>query len=352
MLRLASLLALPVLLLALTPNQAEACSPPLPSLDGSVPNNGGIHPANAPILLQGYNLQTDAIKATIDGQPAKVAKVFSAASAASSLFLGQTTIGLTPAPQPGQKVTLKGQVCQGFGPENKCTLDLSFTAGPEDLTAPPATESVEFDVHEYVGLASDPGSCFPPTDVAYYVRLKAPADSEATSYWMIDGYDAATGKTLIFSTFRQRSQADKLVLRFDDKALQGAALPSGICVEVTGVDLAGNKTQPLRACKPCRFRKDTQLQPSSSPIDEPSWTDADIVPGGACDAGGPGGSGGSAGVGGSGGSGQSGSGSGLNGVSSDEGGGCSVGGPGGRSTGAGALLLGLLLLARRRLARS
>ncbi|MCU0657193.1 MAG: MYXO-CTERM sorting domain-containing protein [Polyangiaceae bacterium] len=39
-------------------------------------------------------------------------------------------------------------------------------------------------------------------------------------------------------------------------------------------------------------------------------------------------------------------------MSSDEGGGCSVGAPGGRSTGAGALLLGLVLLARRRFARS
>jgi MYXO-CTERM domain-containing protein len=343
-------------------------------LEGTVPTSGGTHPANAPVLLRGYNLQLDALEATVNGQPATAKTVLTVAGA---LGYDQQTLAFEPAPKPGQQVTLKGKVCESFGPEDKCTLDLAFSASAEDLTAPPPIDAVEFDVHDHPAMNSSVGSCTSPTDLAYFVRLKAATDSETTSYWLVDGYDAATGKTLVFSAVRPRQQ-DKLVLRFTDDSLQGNPLPSGICIEVTGVDLAGNKTAPVRACDPCRFRKETG-DPSMDgfPPQEPAWTEADVVPGGACDpgGGGQGGSGGSgqagsgdsgqsgaggSGQAGSGGSGQAGSGQGgaqsggagpsTEGVSSEESGGCAVATGRGGASGAALGLVAALgaAMARRR----
>lgn len=177
--RVSLLLALPAALaVALLSPRSQACSPPQPMLEGTVPTSGGTHPANAPVLLRGYNLQLDALEATIDGQPATAKKVLTVAGA---LGYDQQTVAFEPAPKAGQQVTLKGKVCESFGPEDKCTLDLAFTASAEDLTAPPPIDTVEFDVHDHPDMKPLGGACTAPTDLAYFVRLKAATDSETPS---------------------------------------------------------------------------------------------------------------------------------------------------------------------------
>ena len=49
---------------------ADACSPPLPGVTGSIPKDGETYPANAAIYFQGYNIGLGSVTVTVDGQPA------------------------------------------------------------------------------------------------------------------------------------------------------------------------------------------------------------------------------------------------------------------------------------------
>lgn len=341
-------------LLMASPRNAEACSPLPPGIQSTIPANDGTHPANATVLISGVDLDVSKIVAKVDGAPAVVKPASTLAISSNSFGAGAQAITFEPALKAGQKVELSGSICS-FDGGTDCTLALSFTVGESDTVAPGAIEKVSLDIYDYNDFKSSGGDCQSNSDMAIFASIQAKEDKADPGYWLVDGYDAKTGKNLLFSGVYIRDDSkSNYPIRLLKNALQGNEVPSGICIEVTGFDLAGNKTEAVRQCDPCRFRQDPAPgTPENFPPTEPAWTDADIVPGGACDPGG-------AGAGGSGGSGQAGSGGSSAGGSSSSGieaapdggddGGCSVsvgrGGPG--LAGALAALAALGVLVRRR----
>lgn len=281
--------------------RAEACSPPLAGLSGSYPAKGvTTYPANAPIVLQGYGLDTAAgLSATVAGKPATLSHLIDVRQNRLGLVLG-----LSPQPVEGDAVTVKGNACGPDADTPSCQVDLSFQAGPNDASPPDVPASISYDVHDYLDFDASPGDCQSSSDLAVWVSLPATPAAVPGEFWIVDVRKAGETASLQ-ETLAGRSATgtgSTVALRLSAQTA-GDATKGGLCVGVRSFDIAGNESSRVESCTPCRVRIDPQTgsggNGSFSPPPKPEWTAVDTFPGGSC--GGPtnGGSGGN-GAGGSG----------------------------------------------------
>jgi hypothetical protein len=319
--------------LLLAPRAARACSPPPPEVLSVTPGDGQSYPANAAIYLEGYGLSLEGATVTVDGAPAALVPVTLAEglAPANGLF-GQTlTARVEPAPAAGQTVVLRGTFCGDF-PSGEAPCGervITYTATAPDAAAPPRPPEARYDVHDHTDfLPAGPGSCFVPSELTYWVSLTPPlpAAGEAPVAYVVEGFrDAALSSRVFVHSALATPELPAFGQRLLASAL-GTTSPADLCVRVRAVDLAGNEAgEAAVTCDPCHLKTDPSGgQMGAGPPPQPTWTPADIFPGGSCDAsggaggsagngGGGGGAGGASGAGGSGGAGGGGSGAGGSG---------------------------------------
>src|ERR1044072_9374600 len=130
---------------------ADACSPPLPGLTGSIPANGETYPANAALYFLGYDIALGGVTVTVDGQPATLVP---APDAAVNGVEG-VTARITSAPAKGQMVKIEGDFCAASGGCGASTI--TFTAGDSDVTPPSPPASIGFDLYDYPDFKSGGG---------------------------------------------------------------------------------------------------------------------------------------------------------------------------------------------------
>jgi len=329
--------------------RARACSPQPPGVYGTIPADGEKYPGNAAVILQGDSISPTEATVTVDGQPATLKDV------SKTLFseIGLLGVVVEPTPTAGQNVVITGTFCgPGFGC-NPVTLHYQATAA--DTTPPPAINLVSFNILDYPDFKSGGGDCQSDSDFAWWLHLKAQTPVQATDgavIYSVEGYrDASLSGGPVFTArgFVTESWNPVVTIRRTIDALDGKALPAAACFRVKAYDSAGN-TPSISSellCKPCNYRVDPTPGTGSAPS-EPTWTAADVYPGGTCDSSMPGTSTGSA-------SASTGTGAGGGSDGGDEvigGCGCSVAGESDSAAGLfGALALALcssLRLARRR----
>ena len=345
---LAGLIVASSTLSSLAPD-AHACSPPAPGLVASTPKNGDTYPANAALLFYGYDITLDALIVKVDGQPA----TFVDAPDIASLGLGALVARISPEPEPGQTVEIAGSFC----PEVACEPSaITFTAGELDNAPPGSPTAISFDIHDHADFVSSGGDCQSDTDLTWYVRVDTvvgAGPSESAVALLVQAFRDASFQDIVFSESQLMTGASATVSRGTTvSVLGGEAAPEALCFRASVRDLSGNVSIPkVEVCKPCRYRKDDAGGNDSHPP-EPTWTSADVYPGGPCDEGGSGGNGGGNGGnagGGDGGGGDAGSGGEAGG--GDAGGengddvsvvGCSCRLPAGETSGSTAALLALL----------
>ncbi|WP_437730224.1 hypothetical protein [Sorangium sp. So ce1335] len=295
---------------------ADACSPPLPGLTGTLPESGGALPGNAAIFFDGFSISLDAVSVTVDGEPASLVAVKDLPPLGYSLVAR-----IEPPPGEGQAIVIEGDFCGAQEPCGQSRIEL--TAGAADTEAPAGPSGLSFDLHDHADFTSSGGDCQVDSDLTWWVTVEAETagSGEAPVITTVEAFrdDTFTDPVFSQSRFMNATPVTVALSRTVD-VLGGAAAPEAFCFRATVTDTAGNAAgAPVHACKPCYHRKDPDTaQPGLGGPPEPAWTEEDVYPGGTCDSGmGPG----SGGTGGSGpGSGGSGPGSGGSGPGTGAGG--------------------------------
>ncbi|WP_422890981.1 hypothetical protein [Nannocystis pusilla] len=251
---------------------AEACDPGEPFLQGTLPADGATHPGNAALLFSGFNINIAAVTVTVDEQPAALVPAdFDANLAEIAAFV-------EPAPTDGQVVVLSGSFCEGCEP-----VTITYTAGPPDVTAPaPSVESSFFAVYDHADFVSSGGDCMSDSDLTLYVHLsqESPAAGDPTLFrvaWDPDG----EGDAGFLRTVRVDGESHVLAQSLVSEQLGGKDPLTEVCVDITAIDLAGNAAEPFQLCPACFARADEIEHGLDTPA-EPSWTEADGVPGSPC----------------------------------------------------------------------
>lgn len=212
--------------------------------DGAVhetlPMSGDTWPANAAIHIEGITVFSSGLTATVDGQPATLVDIPELSS------VHELWLSISPQPAAGAEVVIQGEACASLG--SNCTVDLSFTAGPADETAPPAPLSMRFDLKEVEGLHS------PDCEGLHYgsyfaVRTTEPVDSneEAPNLYVTEVFtDSSLGDLVGRHVDLAGPEGEtKLFLHFSSGGPDA-------CVRVTSRDAAGNvASPPITTCKAC-----------------------------------------------------------------------------------------------------
>lgn len=327
---------------------ADACSPPLPGLTGTLPESGGSLPGNAAIFFDGFSISLEAVSVTVDGEPASLVAVTDLPPLGYSLVAR-----IEPPPSEGQAIVIEGDFCGAQGPCGESRIEL--TAGAADTDAPAGPSGLSFDLHDHADFKSSGGDCQVDSDLTWWVTVEAEraGSGEAPVITTVEAFRDDTFADPVFSQsrFMNATPATVALSRTAD-VLDGVAAPEALCFRATVTDTAGNAAgEAVHACKPCYYRKDPETaQPGLGGPPEPAWTEEDVYPGGTCDSGtGPGsGTGGgdaSTGAGGSGGDGAGGSGGGSGGGGETEESGCSFRAAGGSGGAGKAGIAALALLA-------
>lgn len=280
-----TLLASSLAALALTasPPRAEACSPPLPGLYGSLPADGASYPANAALFFSGYDVTLDDTTVTVAGQPATLT------TAGTPGGLGLSAL-IVPAPQAGDEVIIEGTFCPaGSGCPSK---KITFTATAPDTTPPKGADAASFDVYDYADYHSSGGDCTSDSDLAEWVQLKGPTPDAGGSpvIFTLEAYRDAGLTDLVFtrSGFLPETGQAEVELRLFAADLGGKSAPEALCFHVSTKDAAGNPApslteSPVVVCKPCNYRVSDAPNTGFGPPPEPMWSGADAYPGGPCD---------------------------------------------------------------------
>jgi len=249
---------------------ARACQPPFPGLFGSIPDHGTTHPANAAVLLEGYDISLDAVTVTVDGAPAALIEQ------PPLPWINGVFVRIEPQPQPGQTVVIEGDFCPQPG---ECEpQQIPFTATDPDLTPPAPITAFSFDIYDYPPHDPGVGSCMSPSDFTRYFRISAPLPGPGESYNIHRLSVVGDGPVLPSRLAITTDMA--ITVSGLDAELMGAPLAESACFHVDTIDFAGNvgpASPPI--CLPCRVRVDTRAP--FLPI-EPAWTDDDLFPGGPC----------------------------------------------------------------------
>ena len=162
----------------------------------------------------------------------------------------------------------------------------TFTVTAADHTppaAPPA--SMHFDVDDFASSVCS--SCI-GSAVNYWPHFPQGAEDGGAPlvHAIYLGHpDAADDK--LFAVRRVGPQTPLRASLRESWFADDVPVTEGVCVTLRLLDLAGNEAaSALRSCKPCHARIDPmQEQCFGVPVnEEPAWTDADLFPGGSCQA--------------------------------------------------------------------
>jgi MYXO-CTERM domain-containing protein len=287
---------------------AVACPAAPPGLGQTVPASGGQLPANSAILFGGSSLSFDKLQVTISGMPDLAIVLRSGHDKYPALFpdnaagfMAPSYYFLDPAPPAGQMVTIAGNFCQGSPATDACQTPVSFTTTAPDTTAPEAA-TVFFDRQLYTKV--DGSTCSVASDRTSWLHLRsAPATAgESTVFYLIEEFSDSQLSHLIYSGLTI-PQSEEITLLFPLLTSALSVPTADPCFRITTFDAAGNKAPGITVtCTPCHARTEPPPPAGTNPTfpAEPVWTDAEIIPGGACDPSqvGTGGTGGTGGAGG------------------------------------------------------
>ncbi len=262
--------------------EAEACSPPLPGLSGTMPSEGQTYPANGHVLFHGEGITLDGVGVTVDG----VAATLVPASPGGPLSrLAPLVARVEPAPLPGQEVVISGSFCSDdFG--NCAPETLRYIAAEPDLEAPAvgAPVDVSYDVYDHRQTDAGVGACQGSDDTHYYIHVDSDlAGGEGTPvYWWITGTAPGAAEPSFERIVPvQGPSLDIAVALWDD--VSGAP---DVCIDVAITDAAGNMVAEVgSSCAACMYRADDDGQLRVEFVEEPSWTALDAYPGGSCTTG-------------------------------------------------------------------
>ena len=183
----------------------------------------------------------------------------------TSFDLGGITLAKPPA--VGSTVNVSGDACY----EPPCDVDLNFLVSEPDTTAPPGVTSLTFDLFDVVGNL--PIDC-PELVVGshFYINPSAPAEAEAGAalVWKLEVFADSTLATPLRVQVVKASQPAPYEIRLPQLESPDA------CVRATLIDLAGNASAPIVACKPCNY---------ASAAEVPTGPPTQPYPGGPCDTG-------------------------------------------------------------------
>ena len=282
--------------------RARACTPLPEGVSGTIPAEGQKYPGNAAVILQGQGISLVNAAVSVDGVPATLTDV------SNTLFngLGLFAVTVTPTPAAGQAVTIEGKFCDAGASCPPVTLHYVATAALNALPSP--VELVEYDIYDYPDFKSSGGDCQSDSDFAWWLHLNSKVpdqEKDGAVIYVIEGYTPAQSEGPAFTArgFVTSSWNPAITIRNYVGILGGLPLPEAAQFTVTTYNTAGNKSEAVKPVgRPCHYRADSAPYEGFPPA-EPTWTAADIYPGGACDmtstATGTGGA--STGVGGSGG---------------------------------------------------
>ena len=273
---LAPLLVLAAGVLA-SPGRADACGVPAPGLTETSPVDGETYPANAALRFAGFDISLAKVTVAVDGVPATLIDV------SIPEFPGLLA-AVDPQPLPGQAVTVTGDFCesQGCGPTT-----LSFLAGEPDVNTPVVSE-LFFTAFDHGAFTGSSGDCSDNSDLNIYVHADLPPQGPGQapvrydiSFDPDDGEPGGPGFAAagLLESGEDLDRAVSMTL-----AQLGDVAATDLCIKVTISDLAGNGGefgQFVEICKPCFFRSSEDTPQNSSPP-EPTWSDADYVPGSIC----------------------------------------------------------------------
>jgi MYXO-CTERM domain-containing protein len=242
----------------------------------TLPADGATYPANAALLIDGFDLSIDAldaIKVTVDGVAAKLVPADLGPNFATIAAM------IEPQPAPGAAVVVSGNFCLDAGCDD---TKLSFTAGAPDLTAPePKPAAAFFGLYDHGDFMSSGGDCQSDSDMTFYLHVEqvVPADGEAPQ--RISAQYLPDGQGGFSDSVRTSDESARVIMSVVASQLAGADPIADVCFTVRHVDAAGNAAEPYEVCGACFQRKDEVVPPLSSP-EEPAWSDVDAVPGSAC----------------------------------------------------------------------
>lgn len=280
-----SFLAVPLTALALVAAapRAHACSPPPPGVSSTLPVDGGKYPGNAAVMLRGaHGISPTEATVTVDGQPATLKDV----SKTWFSELGYLGVTVEPTPTEGQSVVITGTFCD---PGTACNLvTLHYQATAPDTVAPLPIELLSYDIYDYPDFKSSGGDCQVNSDFAWWLKLKGTvpaALNESPLIYAVERFDDASlagGPVITSSGYVAVSWSSSATIRSTVDSLEGRALAEAFCFRIKTFDTAGNAPSVSQVlCKPCNYRTDNEPNGDFPPA-EPTWTAADVYPGGPC----------------------------------------------------------------------
>ncbi len=250
---------------------ASACGVPESEFHGIDPD-GGIHPGNWAILVDGIQLDLD-LTVTIDGEAGQIATAPSPVNRlATAVFF------IDPEPQAGQQVHLTGSVCH----LDTCEIDVTFLADVPDLDPPVNASAIFLNVHDYPNIPSNDGSCQYGSDLTFWVDIEL-ADSAAQSNVWVELYPADNPQQVLGSSVPTITGAGTTGFRLSESTLQGYT-PQDLCARAQAFDRAGNLGTVVDTCGLCKQRLEDGPEPEIGTPNpsQPEWHSGDLVAEGTC----------------------------------------------------------------------
>lgn len=264
----------------LAPAAARACSP---NNDVTVagPDPAGPIPANAAIRLHGGpSLASETIVVTVDDAPGVLVELPELQRSGYAWDeRGYVVEGL----QEGQHVVLSW--CYG----DACSTLIEYDAVAPQLEPPSPPVSVLFDLHDYPEILGFGPACQFSEELRWWLKVEtAEPTTDLELLYVFEGVDPADHETL---RFREYYEVDGSTLAAGiartEVVLDGADATTGMCIRAYALDSAGQRSEAIETCLPCRYRSgEADLDEWGLPL-EPMWTQADIYDDGPCAAGVP-----------------------------------------------------------------
>ena len=236
--------------------------------------NGDQHPANAAVVLIGTGLGPEQLSATIDGMAATLVVDETVAEhhldgLAEHYFI--LPLRLDPAPEVGQQVAITGDPC---GVDIDCPpIAIMYTATAADTTIADATPTLSFNLARFSGTTSNSCASWGSLVQATVALDEAAFDEEELVLYEVTARNDAA--KIAAATHRQLSwlQFDPFVMF----AAVGEDFPlDGWCVDVSMIDVAGNRGTVTTSCMPA-------LCYDGEPISDIARIPFEPARGGSCD---------------------------------------------------------------------
>ena len=295
--------------LILSPNSAFATSIS-PEVVGAIPQSGATYPGEAAIFITVSHYSRYDIHAGVNGVERALEYVPELSGTTDHSNYNDTyAFRLVPEPSIGDQVEI---VASEYGYEpGSGELATQYTVGPSVDAEPPAPPTLGFDVGTY-----DDTHLWRHGYYDYYTFYEYESDAYDKDYlettWFVDLTDVPTtdpGNPVVYSitgphgvggasthTAIQVNSGSSgpfntRFLSWTPNEDLGSTYEGGKCVEVTAIDAAGRRSEPVQVCAPCHRVHIHSGSPGyddlvfDAPV-EPPWTEELTYCGGACATGG------------------------------------------------------------------